>query len=149
LLGGLLLLVLVVFVFKTGLVYESRDEQGLLKKRMSRTGLITIIGVLLLVVLFFFCFDWFAFQSVDHPPFLIIVLLNGILLLLLDLFDALVIDIVVLGMWKPVWLKLPEQLTQNSMWEHVKKQWTVGWIIKIPLLFLVTGVFVLTKSIVG
>jgi len=49
------------------------------------------------------------------------------------LYDSFFIDLYVLGIWRPKILNIPKELTIESMKYHVKKQFTIGWLIVIPI----------------
>jgi len=141
LIGACLLNIITIGVFRSGLVYKSRKKDGTLKKKMSFKGFLSFLIMLILVLLFFLIFDYFVFRNTEQIKYIWVLLMNFLLLLLLDFYDAFIIDILVLTKWKPGFLKLSEELTPDSMRFHIKKQFTVGWSIKLPLILLSSAVF--------
>ncbi len=141
LIGAGLLNVIVIAVFRTGIVYKSRKQDGTLKKRMPFAGILSFLIMLILILTFFVAFDFFTFRNAGQIKYIWVLLMNFLLLLLLDLYDAFIIDILILTKWRPGFLKLSKELTPDSMNLHVRKQFTAGWIIKLPLLLISSAVF--------
>jgi len=141
LIGTCLLNIMTLYVFLTGIVYKSRKKDGTLKKKMSIKGFLSFFIMLILILIFFLAFDYFVFRDMGQIKYIWVLSVNLVLLLLLDLYDAYVIDFLVLTKWKPGFLKLSEELTPDSMRFHIKKQFTVGWSIKLPLILLSSAVF--------
>jgi hypothetical protein len=141
LIGAGLLNIIVLVVFRTGIVYSNRKQDGTLKKKIPITGLLSLVIMLVLILIFFLAFDYFTFRNIGQIKYIWILLMNLLLLLLLDFYDAFIIDILVLTKWRPSFLKLSNELTLDSMKFHVKKQFTVGWIIKLPLLLISSVLF--------
>lgn len=50
--GSALFSLFVIFVFRTGVVYNARDEDGLLKEKIPIQGYLASIGFLVLIVFF-------------------------------------------------------------------------------------------------
>ena len=141
LIGTCLLNIMTLYVFRTGIVYKSRKKDGTLKKKMSIKGFLSFFIMLILILIFFLAFDYFVFRDMGQIKYIWVLSVNLVLLLLLDFYDAFVIDTLVLTKWKPGFLKLSDELTPASMRFHVKKQFTVGWSIKLPLILLSSAVF--------
>jgi len=59
-------------------------------------------------------------------------------MLLLVMFDSFVIDLLVLGTWKPAFLHVPKEVTLDSMKIHVKRTFQFGWVFIIPIVLLVS-----------
>ena len=136
LIGAFLLNLIVFLVYTTGMVHTAREKDGTLKKKMSLKGLLAMLGMLLLILLFIQGFDYTTFRNVDPLRFSDILIANTILILLLVFYDSFFIDLFVLGKWRPGFLNIPEELTLESMKQHVKKQFTLGWLIVVPLILL-------------
>ncbi len=141
LIGACLLNIITIGVFRSGLVYKSRKKDGTLKKKMSFKGFLSFLIMLILVLLFFLVFDYFVFRNTEQIKYIWVLLINLLLLLLLDFYDAFIIDILVLTKWRPGFLKLNKKLTPDSMKFHVKKQFTTGWLMKIPLILISSTLF--------
>ena len=95
-----------------------------------------MIGMLLLIIIFIVSFDYKTFDKIDNINFIKVFISNLILILLLVLYDSFFIDLFVLGKWKPRILNIPEEVTLESMKYHVKKQFTVGWLMVIPIILI-------------
>ncbi len=141
LIGACLLNILVLSVFRTGVVYKSRKQDGTLKKKITFFGLLSLLIMLILIMVFFLAFDYFFFRNIEQIKYIWVLLINLLLLLLLDFYDAFIIDILVLTKWRPGFLKLSKELTPDSMKFHVRKQFTSGWIIKIPIVLVSSSLF--------
>jgi hypothetical protein len=141
LIGACFLNIITLYVFRTGLVYKSRKKDGTLKKKMSIKGFLSFLIMSILILIFFLAFDYFVFRDIGQIKYIWVLSVNLVLLLLLDLYDAYVIDFLVLTKWRPGFLKLNEELTPDSMRFHIKKQFTAGWIIKIPLILISSILF--------
>jgi len=97
--------------------------------------IVTFMTSLVMVFLMFLADEWIL--SGSDPGIGVLVLVNALLVTLLSLFDAIVIDILILIKWRPAFLNLPEgQPTYAYMKKHVRKQFTYGWLFKIPFILL-------------
>jgi hypothetical protein len=143
LLGALLLNIVVFLVYKTSIVDTAREKDGTLKKKQGLKGLGALSGMLMLILLFMLGFDFTSFQRIESLHFSDILIANAILILLLVFYDSFFIDLFVLGRWKPRILDIPEELTMKSMKYHVKKQFTLGWLIVIPVILISSLLFYL------
>lgn len=75
--------------------------------------------------------------------FVFISFTNLILVLILVLYDSLFIDLFMLGVWKPRFLNIPEDVTLKSMKYHIKKTFILGWIIVVPLIMFGSAIYIL------
>ncbi len=141
LIGAFLLNIIVLAIFRTGFVYKSREKNGTLRKKMPFKGFLSLLIMLILILLFFLAFDYFTFRNAGQIKYIRVLSANLLLLLLLDFYDAFIIDILILTKWRPGFLKLNKEMTPNSMKFHVKKQFTAGWIMKLPLVFVSSSLF--------
>ncbi|MGB3702103.1 MAG: hypothetical protein WA997_12615 [Anaerolineales bacterium] len=64
--------------------------------------------------------------------------LNLVLYLILFLFDTIVINGLVLGYWRPGFLKLPEAMAWDSMKEHMLKSIPAGTIFGLIITLVCT-----------
>ena len=141
LIGAFFLNIVVLAVFRTGVVYKSRGKDGTLKKKIPFVGILSFLIMLILIVTFFTAFDFFIFRNTNQVQYIWVLSMNLSLMLLLDFYDVLVIDILILTKWRPGFLKLGKELTSDSMKFHVKKQLTAGWFIKLPLILISSTLF--------
>ncbi|MGD9202519.1 MAG: hypothetical protein PVI26_13230 [Chitinispirillia bacterium] len=139
--GANLLNIIVVVFSRTGIIYSKYNEKGELKKKVPLRGILSSFLMLLVIFLFFIIFDYFTFGRADSLNFISVLLVNFTLLLLVDLYDAFFIDLFVIGFWKPKFLKLRDYYTMDSMKTHVKKQFTIAWIIKVPVVLICSSAF--------
>jgi hypothetical protein len=139
--GATLFSVFVIFVFRTGVVYKARNEDGSLKEKIPITGYLTSIGFLFLIVFFLVAAYYFGLiQNGYQLSFWSLYALNLGLYLILFLFDTIVIDGFVIGYWRPVFLQLPEAMGAQSMREHIKKSIPVGTVFGLIVSLVCTAV---------
>jgi hypothetical protein len=125
--GAFLFSLFVIFVFRSGLIYTSRNKDGLLKEKIPLAGYLTSGGFLVLIVVFLVAANYFSlFQNRFTFNFWSLFAQNFSLYLILFLFDSLVIDGFVLGYWRPGFLRIPDAMGQESMREHILKSIPVG-----------------------
>jgi hypothetical protein len=97
--------------------------------------IVTFSIALGMIFLLFLADEW-IFAGLD-PTFVFLILANTLLVTLLSTFDAVFIDIFILLKWRPAFLNLPEgQPTSSHMKQHVRRQFTYGWLFKIPFILL-------------
>jgi hypothetical protein len=139
LVGALAFSLFVVFAFRTGFVFAAREPDGTLKERIPASGLLAMAAFLLLLVAFFPLANRLGLgERIFGAEFGQLLLLNLILYLILFAFDTLIIDAVVLGAWRPSFLRLPHELGSSSMTAHIRRSLPVGLIAGV-LLALVTA----------
>ena len=135
--GAVLMLILSFTLYRRSYYYEKAMVQAGARAEGPgvRSRMVTV-AILLAMILFFALFDlWVVSGEPRSLGFL--AALNLGLVALLSLFDALFIDLFLLVIWRPALLHLPEgQPTRDSMLRHVRKQFTVGWIFKVPIAIL-------------
>jgi len=96
--GAVLFSFFVIFVFRFGIVYTARNEEGQLKEKIPLTGYLTSGGFLILVVLFLVTTNYFGFYQAGYQMNIwCLYALNLVLYLIVFLFDTLVIDGFVIG----------------------------------------------------
>lgn len=125
--GAVLFSFFVIYVFRSGVVYTSRNEDGLLKEKIPPEGYLTAGLFLLSIVGFMVLANFFGLVRQNYQlSFSALYLINLVLYLLLFLFDTIVIDGLVLGYWRPAILQLPEAIGWVSMKVHIIKSLPVG-----------------------
>lgn len=141
LVGAFLFSLFVVGVFRTGFVYSARNEDGRLKTRMPVRGYLAMstIPVALLGLMVGANYVGLDRQGVELG-FGWLFLLNLAHYLILFLYDTLVIDYLVLIVWRPAFLRLSNRMTAESMGEHIGRSWLVGTAAGVVLSLLVTAV---------
>jgi hypothetical protein len=134
--GSILLVLLTIIVYKTGLVHKTRDTAGHLKKQQSITGVMIMVVVLLLIISFFVLFQLLSFNSKSSYPEML--LWTFTLMILLVLFDSFFVDLLLIGKIRPPFLNIPEETTFDTMKTHVKKTFTIGWVFIAPVVLIST-----------
>lgn len=139
--GAVLFNVYVIFVFRSGLVYTTRHEDGTLKRQQSIRGVLNSLLLLALIVGLLILSNLYLERvATDGLSFLQFFTLNFGLYLLLFLYDTFVIDYYVIGRWRPSILKIPEDMNAESMNEHINASLKVGPIIGLVLAALSAGI---------
>ena len=125
--GAVLFSFFVIFVFRSGVVYNTRNEDGLLKEKIPLRGYLTSGLFVLSIVGFLVLANYFGLVRQNlQLSFAALYVLNLLLYLILFLFDTIVIDGLVLGYWRPTFLQLPEAMGWESMKVHIIKSIPVG-----------------------
>jgi hypothetical protein len=125
--GALAFSLFVVIAFRSGLVYTARKPDGTLKDRVPAAGIAAMAGFLLLFVGFLVLANRIGLgERIAETGFGTFFLLNLALYVVLFAFDTLVIDALVLGVWRPSFLRLPPDMGSSSMSEHIRRSLPVG-----------------------
>ena len=117
-LGSAVFSVMVYLFFQTGLVFTARDQEGKLKRDMPLSGYVSM-SVVLFGVLGIQMYG-FAHSGIVVAGFVDVFVLNYALYLFLLLYDTFVIDILVLCIWKPDFLDMPEGEGFTSIRHHLR-----------------------------
>ena len=125
--GSLAFSSFVVFAFRTGIVYSARNEDGLLKEKIPLRGYLVMAGFLFCIVGFLLLANYIGLASRGFQLGLgALFALNLALFLILFLYDTIVIDGLVIGYWRPGFLKLPDSMGWESMRTHMLKSIPAG-----------------------
>jgi hypothetical protein len=125
--GAVLFSLFVVYVFRSGLAYAARRRDGTLKEKIPLRGYVSMASFLLAVVGFFLAANYFGLaRNAIRPGFWTLLALNYGLYLILFLFDTVFIDGIVLALWRPGFLRLPEEIGSESMRVHILRSLPVG-----------------------
>ena len=144
LIGAAAFSLIVIYLFRSGKVYDSRTEEGHLQERMSLKGLLTMLSFLVLIVAFITFTNFISLfsQGVDLK-FWSVFGLNLALIIILIVYDSLVIDWLVIGHWRPAFLQLPEAMDKDQMVEHIRRTFYVAPFFAFLLAILSAGATVL------
>ena len=139
--GAVLFSFFVIFVFRSGIAYTARNEDGLLKE------IIPWLATWHRVDSLFWSFNSWSQQIISgftrsaiKINFGGLYALNLFLYLILFLFDTLVIDGFVIGYWRPAFLRLPAAMGAESMQEHIKKSIPAGTLFGLIISLLCTAI---------
>jgi hypothetical protein len=126
--------IFVVIAFRTGLVFTARKDDGTLKERVPIQGILamTIIPIALLGLTLVSNYFGLVRNEVvlDFSP---LFLLNFGIYVIFFIYDTLVIDGLVLGIWRPSFLNLPDAMGKESMSKHILISIPVGLLFGIIL----------------
>jgi Na+-transporting NADH:ubiquinone oxidoreductase subunit NqrE len=143
--GCALFVVYVVVVSRTGLVYTARKQDGTLKEQIPLSGYLNMLILLLCIVGLQVAANYFGLArkaldiSLSH-----LFLLNLGHYLILFAFDTAVIDGLVLGVWRPAFLRLPDAMGGESMKKHALASIPVGVVAGLVLTVISTAISYLT-----
>jgi hypothetical protein len=126
----------VYFYFRLGLVKETRNEKGALKKRQSVKGILSMLGLSFIIVAALYSYNLFLFAGDANAAFMHVFAANFVMLMLLVAYDSFAIDMLVIGVIKPRFLDIPSEMTLEEMKKHVKVTYTYGWVLIIPLILI-------------
>ncbi len=129
----------VIIVFRTGFVWKSRNKKGLLKKKQSLLGYLSMLILPIGIISIQLLFSYFSFNSTFS--FTKIFLLNYLLYAILFVYDTFVIDYITLSLWKPKFLKIPKNLNSKSMNKHILISIPFGAIIGLIITLISVLIF--------
>ncbi len=122
--------VFVVVVFRTGLVFVARKQDGTLKKRIPFGGYLTMLTIPLGIIGLQLVANYFGLaRRALEVSFASLFLLNLGHYLILFTFDTLVIDGLVLSLWRPGFLQLPDSIGWQSMKRHILMSVPIGTLL--------------------
>jgi hypothetical protein len=144
LVGAIAFSLIVIYLFRSGAVYNSRTEEGHLKEKMPLRGILSMLIFLILVLAFITATNFFSLISKGiEITFWPLFLLNFALIAILVIFDSLVIDWWVIGFWRPSFLQLPDAMEKEQMKVHLKRTLIVAPVISIAIALLSAGITIL------
>jgi hypothetical protein len=141
LIGVAVFSLVVIYLFRSGRVYDSRNEEGHLKKEMPLKGLLTMLAFITLIIAFMAFTNYFSLvRNGYEPKFWPLFGLNLALIMILIVYDTLVIDWWVIGHWRPAFLQLPDTMDKEQMKEHILRSFYVAPLFGLLLAALSAGV---------
>jgi hypothetical protein len=139
--GCALFSLFVVIVFRTGIVWTARGRDGLLKQKMPRSGYLAMLTIPLGLAGLQVAANYLGLARRGlELGFWSLWLLNLAHYLLLFIYDTLVIDGLVLAVWRPRFLKLPDEMGRESMGRHMLMSLPVGVAAGLVLTAINTGI---------
>ena len=139
--GIFLFNIFVIYLFRSGTIYESRNAQGHLKKDMTIKGALTIIAFLVVIIAIIVTSNYFSIVNIGISlSYWQYFLVNFSLIITLVIYDTLVIDWWVIALWRPSWLKIPPLMDKEQMRIHVKRSLWVAPIISLLIAFASAGI---------
>jgi len=121
LIGAVGFTLLLVLAIVTKAFQLARDEEGQLRKPMPLGGRILMGGFFLTIFLFFIASVYFGLYTKGiRTTFWALWLMNFLIFFAVLLFDTFIIDILILVVWHPDFLKLPDKEMFTSAAFHLK-----------------------------
>ena len=143
LIGAAVFSLVVIYLFRSGRVYDSRDEKGHLKEKMPIKGILTMLAFLVLIVGFMTLTNYLSLERQGISlKFWQLFGLNFALIFILIVYDTLVIDWWVIGHWRPAFLKLPDTMDKEQMKEHIRRSFIFAPLYGLLLAALSAGMTV-------
>jgi hypothetical protein len=142
--GCLMFSLFVVVVFRSSLVWTARDRDGTLKRRIPLRGCLAMSIIPAgLIGLQLTANYWGLHREGLKLDFWPLWLLNFGHYLVLFVYDTAVIDGLVLGVWRPGFLKLTDEIGQESMKQHILVSIPVGLAVGAIMTVISTGLSLL------
>jgi hypothetical protein len=121
-------------VFRTGLVYTARKQDGTLKEHIPLSGYLNMLILLISIVGFQCLANYFGLVRENIVlSFFSLFLLNFGHYIILFVFDSVIIDGLVLSVWRPQFLNLPDAIGRESMKKHILVSIPIGTMAGIGL----------------
>ena len=134
LIGCFLFFVLVVILFRTGVVYTARKQDGTLKDRIPLRGKFAMLIIPISLTIFLLLANKISLAQNNIVLNLWqIFTLNYILYLILFLFDTIFIDGFTLVIWRPEFLKIPDEMGGKSTRKHILVSLPIGLFLGVIL----------------
>ena len=143
--GTALLAGFTIYLFRSGWAFRARESDGTLKGSQDLKGKCILFLSLLCMVAFLVVLDAISFHG-KETSFQHVLFFNSLVFGGLMLIDALLIDLLVLGYWKPAFLRIPETVTFRSMARHVAFQLSIGWLVAAGIVTLSASLFLLLQK---
>lgn len=141
--GSTIFTLFVIVVFRTGLVWKTRNEDYKFKKKIPIIGYIAMASIPVGIISLQILANYLSLNPQTYSPdFMTLFVINYLLYLILFLYDTLIVDLLVLGIWKPAFLKLPNPTDDNSSIKtHI--------LISIPIGMIFGGIFTLISTLIS
>jgi len=141
LIGAIAFSLIVIYLFRSGSVYNARTEEGHLKEKMPLRGILSMVIFLIVVVAFIAGTNYISLISKGvKVSFWSLFLLNFAFIAILVVYDSLVIDWWVIGFWRPTFLNLPDAMDKKQMKVHLQRTLIVAPPISLLIAVLSAGV---------
>lgn len=112
---------LLVIMGATKIYHLVRDSEGELRKPMPFSGWVVMAGFVFIIISFFLSAIYFGLSSKGlKPAFWQLLLMNFLIVFAISLFDTFIIDILIIVIWHPKFLNLPDTEVFNSATYHLK-----------------------------
>ncbi|MHA2304344.1 MAG: hypothetical protein ACXACU_03045 [Candidatus Hodarchaeales archaeon] len=141
--GSAIFTLFVIVVFRTGLVWKTRSEDYKFKKKIPIIGYIVMASIPVGIISLQILANYISLNPQTYSPdFITLFVMNYLLYLVLFLYDTLIVDLLVLGIWQPSFLKLPNPQDDNSSIKtHI--------LISIPIGMILGGIITLISTFIS
>ena len=138
-LGILAFSVLVIVLFRSGLVWTARHKDGSLKENIPLQGRLTMLATLgIFIGLQLAASANAGGRFGTDIGFIDLLILNYLLYLAVFMYDSLIIDYLVIVIWRPHFMRLPDEMGRESMLAHIRASVPVGLVAGLILSVLST-----------
>jgi len=138
--GGLLLSAYLIIAWQTGFFGLLRGDPGAAKKRGPQASLLTGLGSILMYIVLMVVADLQdVVPGAEAPRFTMLLAYNYTLYVFWLLFDTIIIDILLVTVWHPRFLRLPNSGGHGSVQYHLR---TIprGLLFGMPVTLVGTGI---------
>jgi len=140
--GCIIFSLFVVIIFRTGIVWAARNQDGKLKKRIPLSGFLAMLTVLFGIIGLQLLSNYVGLRCREiELAFWPLFLLNYGYYAVLFLYDTLVIDFLVLSLWRPNFLQIPDVMSPKSLKEHI--------ILSIPRGFVAGAILTAVSTVIS
>jgi hypothetical protein len=130
-----------IIVFRTGIVWTSRNKDGLLKKKIQISGIFAMLTILIGIIGLQIISNYFGLKLNNIKiTFLSLFFVNYVYYYILLLYDTIVMDYLILVVWRLRFLKIPETLNWKSMKKHIVLSFPIGSIVGLLLTLISTTI---------
>jgi hypothetical protein len=130
LIGCAFFLVLVVILFRTSVVYTARKQDGTLKDEIPLSGKFVMLIIPVCLTIFLLLTNKVSLVENDLiQTYWQIFTLNFGLYLILFFFDTFFIDYFTLAIWRPGFIKIPDEMGRESMRKHILVSLPIGLLL--------------------
>ena len=132
--GCIIFSILIVIVGYTGMAAETRDEEGHFKKKLTWKSLLGFTLFIAFFIGLLYGGNINLIHKLGNTPEFWLLCLNAFgIFLVVDLYDLIVLDYLIIVKWHPKFLKLPDTDYYNIMKPHL-----IGFIRGLPLGIIVS-----------
>lgn len=130
--GSLIFTFFIALIAYSGLAEEVRNEEGKFKKKTTWKSIIAFMLFLSFLLGLLYAGNTRLINSFEESPELLLLWINSFgIFFVVNLFDFIVLDYLIIVKWHPKFLKLPDTEYYRSVRPHMK-----GFIRGIPIGFV-------------
>ena len=119
--GSLIFTVFIAIIAYTGLAEETRDKEGKFKKKLTWKSVMAFILFVSFLLGLLYAGNTRLINSFEENPGLLLLWINSFgIFFVVNLFDLIVLDYLIIVKWHPKFLKLPDTEYYRTVEPHMK-----------------------------